>query len=216
VSNVERRFTPMRVEARDASESRTIGGYASVFDSESRNLGGFVETIAPEAFLRSQSEGWPDVLARYNHDDNMLIGTSTAGTLRLSIDARGLLYEVDVPHSRQDVLELVQRGDVSQSSFAFVIPSDGDEWTYDEERDHAHRRVNVALLRDVAPVNTPAYTDATVGLRSLAEAKSADVTDVNKLAQSNELKRLFKRSDAPQTMYGPTALALVKSLELGA
>ena len=210
--DIERRYTPIKVETRaGGEESRTIGGLAAVFNSESKNLGGMVEIIADTAFDHSRAEGWPSVLARYNHDDNRLLGTSDAGTLRLSVASEGLLYEVDVPQSREDVYELVKRGDVFQSSFAFRIMPDGDEWSYDEDRDLALRTVHSLILHDVAPVNNPAYADATVGLRSLAQAKSADIAEVEKLAKDNELKRLFKRSDeSPNTLFGPLALALVK------
>jgi len=151
------------------------------------------------------------VLARYNHDDNRLLGTSDAGTLRLSVSDKGLVYDVDVPQSREDVYELVKRGDVFQSSFAFRVMPDGDEWSYDEDRDLALRTVHNLILHDVAPVNNPAYSAATVGLRSLAVAKSAELSEVESLAERHELKRLFKRTDeSPNTLFGPLALALVK------
>src|SRR4051812_23428937 len=128
MSESERRFTPGRVEVRAAAaEKRTIGGYAAKFNKPSQNLGGFIEVIAPTAFNDSRGRDWPDVLARYNHDDNMLLGTTSARTLRLDLDGTGLVYEVDVPQSRADVFELVQRGDVTKSSFAFrVVGDDGD------------------------------------------------------------------------------------------
>ena len=117
----ERRFTSTLVEARAGStDKRTIGGYAAKFDKVSRNLGGFVERIDRGFFAKSRGDGWPEVVARYNHDDNQLLGTTRAGTLRLATDDVGLAYEVDTPHARADVYELVQRGDVAQSSFAFV------------------------------------------------------------------------------------------------
>ena len=53
------------------AQSRTIGGYAAKFNTFSENLGGFTERIAPSFFNKSRGDGWPGVLARYNHDDNM-------------------------------------------------------------------------------------------------------------------------------------------------
>jgi HK97 family phage prohead protease len=193
---MEIRSTPQVVELRKA-ESRTVGGYAAVFNSESKNLGGFIEVLNPRAFDAARDEGFPGVLARYNHEDNFLLGTSDNGTLRLNVDDKGLIYEVDMPNSRSDILELIERGDVRQSSFAFTIRDDGDEWEYSEQRDVVIRTVYSVNLYDVAPVNNPAYSAATVGVRSLAIAKNADPAEVEQLAKNGELKRLFKRTDLP-------------------
>jgi HK97 family phage prohead protease len=209
MSDSERRFTPGRVEVRAASEKRTIGGYAAKFNKPSQNLGGFIEVISPSAFNDSRGRDWPDVLARYNHDDNMLLGTTAARTLRLDVDGTGLVYEVDVPQSRGDVFELVQRGDVAKSSFAFrVVGEDGDEWGLSDQN-FPQRTLRSVQLVDVAPVNVPAYLDTDTGLRSLASKMHADLTEVRQLAQANELKRFFLRSDkspaATRQTFGPAA-----------
>src|SRR5690242_1057996 len=127
MTDAERRFTSVPVEVRAGAEKPTIGGYAAKFDRTSRNLGGFREKIDLRAFNNSRGDGWPGVVARYNHDDNMLLGTIGGGTLRLGTDDIGLTYEVDVPQARSDVYELVQRGDVRQSSFAFIALE--DDWS---------------------------------------------------------------------------------------
>ena len=195
-NEVERRYTPGLVEVRVAAEKRTIGGYAAKFDKPSQNLGGFVEFIAPSAFNRSRGNDWPDALARYNHDDNMLLGTTSARTLRLDIDKVGLVYEVDLPNARADVYELVQRGDVARSSFAFrTIGEEGDEWGLSSQNFPQRTLLSVELV-DVAPVNTPAYPDTSTGLRSLARHMEADVEEVRKLAQEGELRKFFVRTDA--------------------
>ena len=99
----ERRSVRGLVEVRAADGVMRIGGYAAKHNTRSQNLGGFVETIAPTFFRKSEGDGWPGVLARYNHDDNMLLGTTDAATLRLSVDDTGLLSEVDLPSARADV-----------------------------------------------------------------------------------------------------------------
>lgn len=192
MSDAERRFTSVPVEIRAGSDKQSIGGYAAKFDRMSQNLGGFVERIAPGFFNKSRGDGWPGVIARYNHDDNMLLGTIGGGTLRLNLDDIGLLYEVDVPQARSDVYELVQRGDVRQSSFAFVAFE--DEWTTSDQGFPLRTLVSGRLM-DVAPVNTPAYEDTSVGLRSLAEKFGAPLEEVRKLAEANELLKFFKRTD---------------------
>lgn len=203
MSTVERRYTPLPVEAR--GDGNKIGGYAAVFNRESQNLGGFVEVVLPGFFNDSQSRGWPDVMARYNHDDNMLLGTTGAGTLRLTVDGTGLAYDVVPPASRADVMELVTRGDVRKSSFAFRAFE--DTWSSNEQG-YPLRSLVSGQLVDVAPVNVPAYTDTTAGKRSafvvvealpaldsLARAMSADPAEVRKLADEDELRRFFARTD---------------------
>lgn len=192
MSNVERRYTPVPVELRASKERRSIGGYAAVFNKESKNLGGFVERLDPEVFNASRGDGWPDVMARYNHDDNQLLGTIAGGTLRLSVDGTGLSYEVDPPASRVDILELVERGDVRKSSFAFRTIEDDWDTT---DQGFPRRTLTKAQLVDVAPVNIPAYADTTAGLRSLAEKFGAELEEVRKLADEDELRKFFIRTD---------------------
>jgi HK97 family phage prohead protease len=189
----ERRFTRGLVEVRAAGGSRTIGGYAAKFNTLSRNLGGFVERIDPGFFAKSEGDGWPRVMARYNHDGNMLLGTSRAGTLRLQTDGTGLDYSVDVPAAREDVYELVQRGDVSESSFAFFTFE--DDWSMTDDGFPVRTLLSGQLV-DVAPVNDPAYLDTSTGLRSLAEKAGAELAEVRAAAEAGELKR-FLGAPAP-------------------
>ena len=205
MGDLERRFTQGRVELRAGAEKRTFGGYAAKFNRPSKNLGGFVEQIDARFFNKSAGDGWPDVIARYNHDDNMLLGTTAARTLRLSVDGTGLLYDVDPPQARQDVFELVERGDVSKSSFAFVTYE--DDWAMSDQ-DFPMRTLVSGKLIDVAPVNIPAYDDTSVGLNSLARKFEADLTEVRNLAQANELRRFFKRTDGQAARVRTGAEAL--------
>lgn len=206
VADVERRFTAVPVEARQADGRKKINGYAAVFNKESRNLGGFIERVDPIAFNKSRGDGWPDVICRYNHDDNMLLGTAAARTLELSVDGYGLQYTVDPPQSRSDILELVERGDVRRSSFAFR--SIDDDWGMTDQG-YPMRSLVGAQLVDVAPVNIPAYADTSAGLRSLARKMEANIEEVRKLAGEDELRRFFVRTDRPgkpaQHTFGPAA-----------
>ena len=196
MTDAERRFTSVRVEVRaGADDKMTIGGYALKFNRMSQNLGGFVERIDPAFCNKSRGDGWPDVVARYNHDDMWLLGTTAARTLRLSLDTVGLLYDVDLPQARGDVYELVQRGDVNKSSFAFITID--DDWTTNDQGFPVRTLLSGKLV-DVAPVNTPAYLDTSTGLRSLATKFEAPIEEVRKLAESGELTRFFTRTDNKQ------------------
>ena len=214
---VERRYTLVPVELRVVGDKPRIGGYAAMFERVSQNLGGFVEVVERSFFNKSRGDGWPDVMARYNHDDNMLLGTSGAGTLTLSLDETGLDYLVDPPQSRSDVVELVQRGDVRKSSFAFRLPKEGDEWTMSDQG-YPLRRLITGQLVDVAPVNAPAYLDTSAGLRSLAERMDADEAEVRSAADANELHRFFKVTSGapmpkPRTFGAAAMVALLSKRE---
>lgn len=154
------------VELRAADSGQgVIAGYAAVFNKLSQNLGGFVEQVAPGAFTKSLADQVP-VMCRYNHDDNYLLGTTEAETLRLSEDGTGLLYESDLPETSagRDVAELARRRDLRYSSFAFYTLD--DDWSLTEQG-FPLRTLRSVQLVDVAPVNNPAYRDTSAGMRSL-------------------------------------------------
>lgn len=151
-----------------------IAGYAAVFNQRSDLLGGsFVEIIAPGAFDDVLSQ---DTRALFNHDPTYLLGRTASGTLRLTVDARGLAYEIDTPNTqtiRDLVVEPLRRGDMSGSSFAMRVAKGGDTWH--EEKDGLIVRTifKIAELRDVGPVAFPAYPDSSAAQRSLTAWKQA-------------------------------------------
>lgn len=189
MTDLERRQTRGAVELRAADDApRRIGGYAAKFNTLSQNLGGFVERINPTFFNKSAGDGWPGVMARYNHTE--LLGTTAAESLRLIIDGTGLDYEVDLltDAMSERVFQLTTRGDVSQSSFAFYTFE--DEWTMTEQG-FPLRTLIAGQLVDVAPVDQPAYLDTSTGLRSLAEARGVDLNEITELARANELAKVL-------------------------
>src|SRR5687767_38420 len=118
---IERRFGTDSPEVRKAGGKPTIAGYAALFDVEA-NLLFFREKIAPGAFRRAIRERH-DVRGLLNHNPDLVLGRTTAGTLRLVEDRKGLHYEIDPPDTTvgHDVTESIRRGDISQSSFAFIV-----------------------------------------------------------------------------------------------
>jgi len=216
MSELERRYTAVPVELRVREESRRIGGYALKFNVYSRNLGGFVERINPTFPAKSRGDGWPDIMARYNHDNNMLLGTTGGGTLILRVDDIGVDYEVEPPHARQDIVELVSRGDVRRSSFAWETGTTEDDWGLTEQG-FPLRTLLSGRMVDVAPCNTAiaAYPDATAGLRSLADKMHAAYEEVRTLADQDGLRKFFVRTDnkgkpvqpPKPKLFGPVAAA---------
>jgi HK97 family phage prohead protease len=161
-----------RTEKRDDG-SITITGHAAVFNQMSSDLGGFREIIAPNAFENVLTD---DVRALVNHDPNLLLARTTSGTLNLSQTNEGLQYSFDVPDTTygRDLIISMERGDITQSSFAFTIEEDSWESTEDGEI----RTINkVKNLYDVSPVTYPAYPsadDLTLAKRSLALHKEKE------------------------------------------
>lgn len=168
-------------------EGQTIRGYAAVYNSDSEWMGGFYEQIEKGAFDEVLDN---DVRAYLNHDENYLLGRVSSGTLRISSDERGLFYEVDLPNTTyaNDLIELMKRGDINQSSFAFLI--DRDRW---EERNGKTYRIieKVSRLLDVSPVAQPAYPDATSELKQRdldSETKEEAKTDTSLEDSSVDVK----------------------------
>lgn len=165
----ERRYfaAPFELEQRSDGGARLIG-HAAVFNSFSRDLGGFKEIIRPGAFARALAAN-PDVVALFNHDSNYVLGRSAAKTLRLREDDRGLRYEVDLPDTTfaQDLAKSIKRGDISGSSFAFRAVKDA--WRTENGGDV--RELHDVDLFDVSPVTSPAYPAADVAARSYDEWK---------------------------------------------
>lgn len=178
---LERRLIPdsPALSVKEDQNGRTvIRGYAALYDTDSQPLGPandkFIERIKPGAFdgvIRSN----PDVFARYNHE--RLLGRTVSGTLRLSLDDRGLAYEIDPKPADADVVQSLERGDLRGSSFAFFSAKSSSRWYRDEQGRKIREIRSVDWLGDVGPVDTPAYkeTEAYVSQRSLEEAAELDV-----------------------------------------
>lgn len=173
-------------EHEDGSETPVIRGYASVFDTLSENLGGFRETIEQGAFSEVLDN---DVRALFNHDANLILGRTLAGTLSISEDEKGLRYEIDPPDTQvaRDLLVSMKRGDVTQSSFAFTV--DQDSWDEDDEGRVVRTIRKISRLFDVSPVTYPAYPDATVGLRGLDLFNQHKVDEQTSCSVDLELKK---------------------------
>jgi len=165
----------LRLVGGSESENPRILGYAAVFNSPSEDLGGFVEVIEP-GFFREVLGG--DTRALWNHDRSQVLGRTASGTLTLTEDDHGLRYEIDPPDAvwARDAMASIQRGDVNQSSFAFLTHANGDRW--EKRADGVVVRTLLAggcrELQDVSPVTFPAYPATSAEARAQAEALGAD------------------------------------------
>lgn len=147
-----------------------IRGYAVVYNRLSVDLGGFRERILPGAFdgVLSRQRGRADLVSYYNHNPDILLGRESAGTLTVTSNDKGVMFEVVPPISRQDVVELVQRGDVRGASFTFAIEKNGENFTTDEGG-RPIREIRAARIYELGPVVQPAYpaTNVAVAMRSV-------------------------------------------------
>lgn len=154
-----------------SQDSRTVEGYAVVFNSQSEDLG-FYETINPsaiteEVLMRS------DVFCLFNHDQDKVLARSKYGTgsLQLQLDERGLKYTFTAPNTDlgDELLEYLRRGDIDSSSFAFTVSTDeGSEvWTTGTDGRQYREILKIDELHDVSPVWNPAYSSTSVSQRTL-------------------------------------------------
>jgi len=178
----EKRAVVSDLEIRAAGDgaATTVFGYAAVFDSPSEVLadwftGAFREIVDPGAFTKTLAET-PDVRALVDHNPSLILGRTSAGTLRLSEDDAGLAVEIDLPDTTlaRDLVVSMRRGDVTQMSFAFRTIKD----TWGEAADGMPvRHLAEVALRDgdVSVVTYPAYQATTADVRSLV-TRLSDLT----------------------------------------
>ena len=144
---------------------RTITGYASLFNSPSRDLGGFVETILPGAFTKTLKES-PRVPLLRDHRSEQVLANTSAGTLEIAEDQRGLWFSATVDPQISyvaDALRSIERGDLDGTSFSFRAHK--DEWSHD----HTRRSVREAELFEITVPSMPAYSATTSTLHARSD-----------------------------------------------
>lgn len=162
-----------------STQDRTVKGYGAVFESESQNIG-WIEIIHRGAITEDTIKN-SDVFAKFNHDDNKVLARSKngEGSLKLSVDDNGLLYEFEAPKTTlgDELLEYLQRGDLTQSSFAFTVSKDKDSERWYKKGDTIYRDIyKIDKLFDVSPVFQPAYNSTTCSNRySEVKAQSDEI-----------------------------------------
>ena len=154
-----------------SQDSRTVEGYAVVFNSQSEDLG-FYETINPAAITEEVLKR-SDVFCLFNHDQDKVLARSKYGTgsLQLQLDEQGLKYTFTAPNTDlgDELLEYLRRGDIDSSSFAFTVSTDeGSEvWTTGTDGRQYREILKIDELHDVSPVWNPAYSSTSVSQRTL-------------------------------------------------
>jgi HK97 family phage prohead protease len=169
----EVRTNSVDFEVRAEGDGMTFTGYASVFNSPSEDLGGFVEYVAPGAFKRSlQSRN--EVKLLWNHDSGEPLASLRGGTMTLVEDNRGLKVTAQLPNTTRgrDIAELLRTKVIDSMSFGFNVIR--DSWASDGKT----RTLESVRLFEVSIVSFPAY-GATV-----AQVRSAQTINPDELADA--------------------------------
>jgi len=157
----EVRVNTTDIEVRAEGDGMTFTGYASVFNSPSEDLGGFIEYVAPGAFKRSlQSRN--EVKLLWNHDSGEPLASLRGGTMQLVEDEQGLKVTAKLPNTSRgrDVAELLRTKVIDSMSFGFNVIK--DTWS----RDGQTRTLESVRLFEVSVVSFPAYSATIAQVRS--------------------------------------------------
>ena len=171
---MEQRFLRMHdIQTReDGSSSPQIEGYFAVFGDIYEVWPGATESIAPGAFTDSISQ---DVRALYNHNSDLVLGRSSAGTLQLKEDSHGLWGSIRINRDDSDAMNVYQRikrGDITGCSFGFDIEKESRDVHSDGTVHYTIEKVNP--LYEISPCVFPAY-DATK-----VSARGKDIEQIRK------------------------------------
>jgi HK97 family phage prohead protease len=126
-------------------------------------MGWYDEEMSQDVFTNSDMT---DVVALFNHDANMVLARTKSGTLKLKVTGSSMEYEFEAPNTTlgNDLLEMVKRGDVYQSSFAFSV--EAEDWQEREGMKPKRIIRSIKKVYDVSPVTYPANPDTMVAKRS--------------------------------------------------
>lgn len=190
-------MTKERVERRSASissinvDTRTVEGYAIVFDSQSEDLG-FYETISPSA-VTEDTINTSDVFCLFNHNPDKVLARCRygEGSLSLSIDEKGLKYSFQAPNTElgNELIEHIRRGEIDGSSFAFIVSADEGSEVWENINGTTHRTINkIECLVDVSPVWQPAYSATSVNARAKEMLNEMEKEKLEKLDNEKDIK----------------------------
>lgn len=179
----EKRTLAGKLNFRADDKGKKIGGYAAIFNSRA-DIGGYmIEIIAPGAFAKTIKD---DIRALIDHDSGRVIGRTSAGTLSLSEDTKGLAVEIELPDTTDghDLAVSIERGDITGMSFGFEVL----KHRWDDTGDVPVRTIEECKVYEVSVVAFPAYEDTTIAMRSLEEIRK-DGKSKNFAAAKQRLKR---------------------------
>ena len=190
----EYRTLNIEVEQRNEAGDPTyiVRGYASTFEPyvlfEEDGIQ-YKEQIDPHAFDEADMS---DVVFRVDHE-GAVYARSSAGTLTVGVDERGLFDEADLSKTAKarELFEDIVAGNYPKQSFAFTVKEDA----YDRET-HTRSILKVAKVFDVSPVSFPANPTTSLCattrdyFNGVIEAERAERLANEKRAKDIELLKL--------------------------
>lgn len=186
----ELRTYPIELRISEENGKERITGFGAVYNSRSEDLGGFTEIIVPGCFKRSLKEN-KDIKSYINHDPNKILGRTSAGTLNIKDDEKGIYYEADPPNTSyaNDLKESMKRGDIKHSSFSFITVK--DRW--ENESGKQVRYLEDADIFELGPVTDPAYlgSSSSVKYRSADKVYEEHMEEIKESEKQEEVRNSF-------------------------
>lgn len=182
----------------DDKQPKEITGYALLFNSPSKDLGGFTEIIDPKAL---DGVDLSNVIMLDQHDYSKPLASVKAGTLKLDTDDKGLHFVATLDDSvsyANDAYQNVKSGNVDSMSFRFDIDDGGDEFTQDEDGKITRTIKQVKDLFEVSTVTIPAYDDSNVQVDKRSYNEFLDNT------QKGEKQNMTKQTIIDPAQNGET------------
>ena len=196
---MEHRILKMKnAKIREDGGKRYLEGYFAVFNEPYQVFDGWVETVERGAFARYLSTG-EDTKVLWNHDSNIVLGSTANGTAVLREDETGLWGSVEINEQDQEALNAyarVGRGDVNGCSFGFDIARQ-EEW-WDEDGVYRTKITEVDPLYEVSPCTFPAYKATSISARNQQHLEEAR----EKYKQVQEKKREDWRASMRRRLKG--------------
>lgn len=197
------RYIPFgEIETRaDDKGPLVIEGYFARFDDVYKIFDGATESIARGAFTESMNG---DVRALYNHNADIVLGRTSAGTMTLRQDDVGLWGRIELDPGDTDAVNAyrrIQRKSITGCSFGFDIEKEERTVNPDGTVHWTIQKVNP--LYEVSPCAFPAYEGTSITAR---KKEFEDVTnemrqrklDAWKETQKRRLTHGNESPDAPQ------------------
>jgi len=178
------------IQRNEDLDSRRIEGCAIVFESFSKDLGGFTEIIHRDAISEDMLAN-SDVTLNVDHDDSRMLARfyKGQGTLELMLREDGLYFAFDAPETAlgDEVLYNVRHGNLFECSFKGTAPKD-EIRRYRNDDGYIQEINKISNIFDCSIVVRAAYGATSVIARDMESAQE----------QFEEIKREVDAAEAEE------------------
>lgn len=195
----------LREEPQMSEDGKRLEGYGIVFDSPSQVMFDwareeqFVEVVSRDAITQEWLDT-QDIMLLGMHDDKQVIARSNMGkgSLTLTVDKRGVKFSTEIPDTTigKNIAEMVKRGDMGGSSFAFWTERQNCTWSRNAKKMLVRTINRFNIIREISVVARPAYQKTSVNVRDweMAGVALEDEERDEPVKSAEELRSEFKRS----------------------